>query len=139
MAVLVGDAPPHGVGCRGDAFPRGCPSRETIDSVSAKAEETRLTLYALGLTHACADSFERISRATGGQFFRSDQAGDVMKQMKEILAREFGQLDFDRQVYNAWETTTTPTVDEIAEQLGVPTPTVGSAVCRFAVPRILAH
>ena len=28
MAMLVGDAPPHGVGCRGDGFPGGCPSGE---------------------------------------------------------------------------------------------------------------
>lgn len=131
MAVLVGDAPPHGVGCPGDAFPQGCPSGETIESVSAKAEEARVTLYALGLTPHCADSFERISRATGGLFFRSDLAADAMKQMKEILAREFGQLDFDRQVHEAWESATTPTVDEIADQLEAPPHQVGSAVCRL--------
>jgi Mg-chelatase subunit ChlD len=131
MAVLVGDAPPHGVGCRGDAFSRGCPSGETIESVSAKAEEARVTLYALGLMPNCADSFERISRSTGGRFFRADRAGDAMTRMKEILAGEFGQLDFDRQVHEAWSAMTTPSVDEVAEQLDAPPPKVGSAVCRL--------
>ena len=39
VAVLVGDAPPHGLGRRGDSFPHGCPSGETIHSTAAKLEE----------------------------------------------------------------------------------------------------
>src|SRR5690242_7915138 len=62
LAVLVGDAPPHGVGCGGDGFPRGCPCGETIDSVTAAAEEARVTLYALGLTPYVTESFGRLSR-----------------------------------------------------------------------------
>jgi hypothetical protein len=131
MAVLVGDAPPHGVGCGGDAFADGCPSGETIESVSAKAEEARVTLYALGLTPTCADSFERISRLTGGRFFRADRADAAMSQMKQILTREFGQLDFDREVHDAWEAMTDPSVDQVAEQLGATPPKVASAVCRL--------
>jgi len=131
MAALVGDAPPHGVGCPGDAFPHGCPSGETIESVSAKAEEARVTLYALGLTRNCAASFERISRLTGGRFFRADRADEAMKQMKDILQKEFGQLDFDRQVHGAWEAMTDPGVDRLAEQLGAAPSQVASAVCRL--------
>jgi Mg-chelatase subunit ChlD len=42
IAVLVGDSPPHGVGARGDGFPRGCPCGETIESVSAAAEAVQM-------------------------------------------------------------------------------------------------
>ena len=64
IAVLVGDAPPHGVGCHGDAFPRGCPSGETMESVAAKAEEANVTLHALGLTAAVDKSFSLMSQLT---------------------------------------------------------------------------
>lgn len=131
MAVLVGDAPPHGVGCPGDAFPDDCPSGETIESVSAKAKEALVTLYALGLTPDCAESFERISRLTGGGFFRADRAGDAMSRMGEILKKEFGQLDFDREMHDAWRSVTDPTVDRVAEQLGLASPKVASAICRL--------
>jgi hypothetical protein len=109
MAVLVGDAPPHGVGCPGDSFSRGCPSGETMESVLAMAEEARVTLHALGLTGHCAESFERISRMTGGRFFRADEADYAMRQMKQILENEFGQLDFDREIHDVWESMTAPT------------------------------
>ena len=49
LAVLVGDAPPHGVQRDGDTFPDGCPCGETIASVSRAAEEARVLVYALGL------------------------------------------------------------------------------------------
>jgi len=131
MAVLVGDAPPHGVGCPGDGFPNGCPSGETMESVSAKAEEAHVTLYAIGLAPCCATSFERISRMTGGRFFRSDREDDAMRQMRDILEREFGQLDFDREVHAAWEATVDPTVDLVAKRIGRASPKVASAVCRL--------
>jgi len=131
MALLVGDAPPHGVGCPGDGFPRGCPSGETIDTVSAKAEQTSMTLYALGLTRRCAESFERISRLTGGQFFSADDGPAAMKQMQSILESEFGQLDFDREVHQTWRSLIDPTVDAVADGLGQSSAKVGSAVCRL--------
>jgi hypothetical protein len=131
MAVLVGDAPPHGLGFPGDGFPRGCPSGETIESVSAKAEEARVTLYALGLTFQCAESFERISRMTGGRFFRADEADNAMQQMKQILENEFGQLDFDREIHDVWESMAAPTVDAVAQQTGATLPKVAAAVCRL--------
>lgn len=131
MAVLVGDAPPHGVGCPSDGFPRGCPSGETIETVSAKAEEARVTLYALALTRRCAESFERISLLTGGRFFRAQDDAAAMQQMREIVKSEFGQLDFDREVYEAWQSLSDPMVDAVAEQLGQSSARVGSAVCRL--------
>ncbi len=141
MAVLVGDAPPHGVGCRGDGFPQGCTSGETMESVSAKAEEARITLYALGLTPNCAASFERISGLTGGRFFRADWADEAMRQMKGILQKEFGDLDFDREDHDAWESMTDPTVEMVAKHVGATPPKVASAVCRlqsrgFMLPKV---
>src|SRR5258708_8118722 len=47
LMVLVGDAPPHGVGMPGDAFMDGCPSAETIQSVTPLTEQNRITIHAL--------------------------------------------------------------------------------------------
>ena len=54
-----------------------------------------------------------------------------MSQMNEILKKEFGQLDFDREVRNAWEAMSHPAIDLVAEQLGATPPKVASAVCRL--------
>ena len=45
LLVLVGDAPPHGVGAAGDGFPKGCPCGETLHSVTRTAEELCVTIH----------------------------------------------------------------------------------------------
>jgi Mg-chelatase subunit ChlD len=131
MAVLIGDAPPHGVGCPGDAFPRGCPSGETMESASAKAEEAGVTMYAVGLRPGCAAAFARLAGLTGGRFFPAADAGAAMTEIQSVLKAEFGQLDFDRQVYQAWLETTRPSADDLADRLQTTPPRVASAVCRL--------
>jgi Mg-chelatase subunit ChlD len=128
IAVLVGDAPPHGVGFRGDAFRNACPSGETVESVSAKSEERAVTLYAMALTQACRPSFEHLSRLTGGDCFTTSNA---IEQIQKVLKQEFGQLDFDRQVHDAWLTADEPTTDGIADQIGATPPRVAAAVSRL--------
>ena len=131
MAVLIGDAPPHGVGCRGDAFARGCPSGETMESASAKAEEARITLYAVGLRPGCAESFQRLAGLTGGRFYPAGDASVAMAEIERILQAEFGQLDYDRRVYRTWLESPQPNTEELAERLGTTPPRVASAVCRL--------
>ena len=131
IAVLVGDAPPHGVGARGDGFPRGCPCGETIDSVTAAAEQARVTLYALGLTAAVADSFERLSRATGGTYFPAGQGDTAIAQIKSILASEFGNLEFDRRVLAAQLADRERSIADLAEHLALPRLAVAAAVSRL--------
>lgn len=131
MALLVGDAPPHGLGARGDSFAAACPSGETIESASAKAEQARITLHALGLRPSCYASFERLSGLTGGRFYREDQGGDAMEQVQAILDQEFGQLGFDRQIYGVWQETSSPDIERIAAAHKTTPPKVASAVCRL--------
>ena len=131
LGLLVGDAPPHGVGCPGDAFARACPSGETVESVTAKAEKAGVTVHALGLRRSCHESFERIARLTGGRFYREDRGGDAMNEVQRVLDGEFGQLGFDRQVHEAWEAAAGADVERIAERLGTTPPKVASAVCRL--------
>jgi hypothetical protein len=73
LAVLVGDSPPHGCGAPGDGFRAGCPCGLNVEKVTALLEEAGVTLYALGLTGSVKDSFGRLARYTGGEFFESGQ------------------------------------------------------------------
>jgi Mg-chelatase subunit ChlD len=139
IAVLVGDAPPHGLGSRSDGFPGGCPCGETIQSVTAAAEEARVTLYALGLTRTVTESFTKLSRYTGGEFFAADQDQAAMAQVKEILGKEFGNLEFDRKVLSAWKEDSGATLDVLAETLGSSRPAVSAAISRLGSRGLLTR
>jgi hypothetical protein len=139
IAVLVGDAPPHGVGDRGDRFPDGCPCGETIESVTRAAEEQRITLYALGLrrdTHL-VESFTRLSNMTGGEFFEAGQGDQAIERLKAILAAEFGNLEFDRHVLEARRAAPEAGIDDLAAQLESSRPAVSAALSRLGTRGLL--
>jgi hypothetical protein len=118
IAVLVGDAPPHGVGAAGDGFRDGCPCGDTIESVTQAAEEFRVTVYALGLTAQVNDSFGQISQLTGGQFFPAEKAEAAIAYIATILKKEFGSLELDRKVLEAWQADSDAPTEVLAERLG---------------------
>lgn len=62
LAMLIGDAPPHGVGCAGDHFRGGCPCGLTAESTTAVLESRGLTLYAGGRAYACGRTEFRTTR-----------------------------------------------------------------------------
>lgn len=138
IAVLVGDAPPHGVGLRGDAFPHGCPSGETLHSTSARLEDKNIRLYAIGLTPAVTASFGQLSALTGGQYFSAGQGPEAIRQLEWLLTCEFGQLEFDQTVHDAWTNSANPSVEAIAERLAVPPARVAEAVSRLSQRDLLA-
>ena len=131
VLVLVGDAPPHGVGYPGDYFAKGCPSGETMDSVAARSEEANVTLYAIGLSNAAKQSFRQMSQLTGGEYFDANQNDVAINRLKEVLEREFGQLDFDGLIFDAWIGATSPSVDSLADEVGSTPGNVASAVSRL--------
>lgn len=141
LVVLVGDSPPHGVGARGDGFPQGCPCGETIESVTAAAEDARVTVYALGLTNVVEKSFGAISALTGGEFFAiGHNAGanqDAIASLEAILVEEFGALAFDRRVLLARREHPNEELDELAERLASNRPAVSAAISRLGARRLL--
>lgn len=131
IAVLVGDAPPHGVGTQGDHFAQGCPCGETITTVSAAAEETRITLYAIGLLPDVNASFSLPSTLTGGEFFAASQRDAALERLKAILTAEFGTIGFDAQVLAGWRAHPGASLDELALLLGTSRSAVSLAVSRL--------
>jgi len=137
LAVLVGDAPPHGTGGAGDAFPHGCPCGETVESATAKAEEARVTVYALGLTLWATESFTRIARFTGGECFGAGQGADAVERVKQLLSTEFGHLELDRAVLEAWNATDMFSTDAAAMKLGRTCGEVAASVARLSARRLI--
>ncbi|MDQ2715759.1 MAG: VWA domain-containing protein [Chloroflexota bacterium] len=117
LIVLVGDAPPHGVGGSGDAFGAGCPCGETIESVTRLAEEKCITIHTLGLTGAVIASFSAISGMTGGKFFSAQQGDKAIEAIATLLKAEFADLDLDRRILAAWRDNPDITIDELADRM----------------------
>jgi von Willebrand factor type A domain len=142
LAVLVGDSPPHGVGAHGDGFPHGCPCGETIESVTAAAEEARVTIYALGLTRGVESSFGALSNLTGGESFaiwrRGSEGQDAIAALQAILVQEFGNLAFDRRVLEARRAHSDASLDELATRLASNRPAISAAVSRLGARGLLA-
>eukprot|EP00727_Mastigamoeba_balamuthi_P011101 m51a1_g6613 hypothetical protein (1277) ;mRNA; f:23176-27645 len=69
-AVLIADAPPHGVGVPGDSFPEGCPcGQDWLEQVQG-CREMGIVVHAVackGLRET--DVWRRIARDTHGQYF----------------------------------------------------------------------
>ena len=48
ICVCISDAPPHGLGCGGDAFPNGCPAGIDPMTVAHQLAEKGITIYMVG-------------------------------------------------------------------------------------------
>jgi hypothetical protein len=117
LAILVGDAPPHGTGADGDSFASGCPCGLTLHDTTAIVEAKGILLYALGLTGYVTESFGELAQLTGGEFFSTDQGSQAIETLKDLLADEFSDLDFDRKVMDFWTTEPNSSVDDICKAL----------------------
>ena len=131
LMVLVGDAPPHGVGAPGDAFSQGCPCGETIASVTRLAEEKRVTIHALGLTSAANEAFREISYLTGGQFFSAQEAEKTIEHIATLLKAEFADLDVDRRVLALRRDSPDVTIEQLAERLEISRHSVATSLIRL--------
>jgi hypothetical protein len=80
---------------------------------------------------------------TGGNCFTTD---DAIAQIRQVLEKEFGQLEFDRRVHDAWSAAArsvsdgsrsdgpaieAPTIDDIADSVAATPPRVAAAVSRL--------
>jgi len=121
LMILIGDAPPHGVGTRDDRFPSGCPCGRTLESTSAEIEGNNILLYALGLGNyrGIDKSFSFLARLTGGSYSASSQASLVMTKLEEILKKEFGNLETDAKALALWQEDIDKPFDQISSELGI--------------------
>ena len=82
IAILITDAPPHGLGCSGDCLANGCPLNNDPVAIAHKMAHSEITLYCIGcgITSDMFKSFfQAISLITGGQYLELNQAEDLAK------------------------------------------------------------
>jgi hypothetical protein len=131
LAVLVGDAPPHGTGCHGDGFRHGCPCGLTAEQVTALLEANGITLYALGLTAMVRNSFAPLATWTGGAYFEAAEAQKAIDALQELLKNEFAGIDLDRQVLELCRRDPEWTVDGMSETLASGRQRVAASLSRL--------
>ncbi|XP_041361288.1 uncharacterized protein LOC121377378 [Gigantopelta aegis] len=71
IAILISDAPPHGLKQSGDGFPNGCPAGLDPLAVVRKLAGMMITLYVVGCEPALVphkEFFMGLAYATGGQY-----------------------------------------------------------------------
>lgn len=68
LMFLIGDSPPHGVGCKDDGFPDGCPCGLTGAGLSEVLSMRRIRLYAHSIAgnEITTREFTRLAEASGG-------------------------------------------------------------------------
>jgi len=87
IIVLVGDAPPHGVGYPGDSFTAD-PTGLDLDDMANKLEAEGVFVHALAMRSndaVLASSFKRLSISTGGSYHETSSAASMA--IVETIAR----------------------------------------------------
>ena len=87
VVLLVGDAPPHGVGCAGDTLPVD-PTGKTLDDMANVLETEGVFVHAVAMRVGdplLASSFRRLSISTGGGYHETAAASAVT--IVESIAR----------------------------------------------------
>jgi hypothetical protein len=148
FALLVGDAPPHGVGndplesasprdrrhsAAADGWPGGCPCGLTAGKVTAAAENNRITIHAISMQNNAATtaSFSELARGTGGQAALLTAANDVVNRIVEVLDSEFRDIDFDGRVLNVVRQLKRIDVSATADVIGCARIAVASSIGRL--------
>jgi hypothetical protein len=131
FALLVGDAPPHGVRAH-DGVGSPCRCGLTQHAVTAAAEQQGVTVHALPLTAgATRDAFLALAEGTGGECADVQRPERVIATMAGVLARDFSALSFDREVLTVARAHAEPETARIAESLGVARGPVAASLARL--------
>jgi hypothetical protein len=131
LAVLVGDAPPHGVGGQGDGFADGCPCGLTLPATTAVLEGHGIILYALCLTPHVNKPFAELAQLTGGEGFTAGHGTAAIEALKRVLLVEFSDLEFDRRARDVCLATPEWTIDTVCTALESPRGRVSASLSRL--------
>lgn len=103
--VLVGDAPPHGVGVRGDTYAKGCPCRMDVNSLARAGAARGIVLHAVAVTEDryTQDAMRSAAKAGGGEFFTFTDAGRLATVLTEVVAVETGKVAADIAVITRYD------------------------------------
>jgi hypothetical protein len=144
--LLVGDAPPHGfakwlkevqpdvrINTSGDSWSDGCPSGLDVQSVTAIAENYRVTVHTLcmGGDLLTREAFTVLAQGTGGVCSTASNASEVISKINMVLKDEFFNLEFDGLVLATVEQIGHLDISETAVVLDLPRLPIAAAVARL--------
>lgn len=161
VALLVGDAPPHGMGGSGDKsasmgklkesgflgtivswfqelgdrWPEGCPRGLTSDNVIAQACAMGVTIHAVGAgsDKAMARSFRQIASVAGGEFLPLKKIDSLIDRILELLRTELGKVAMDIDVLDAWAVAGDRSAETLAARLEKPAAEVDESLKRLEI------
>lgn len=106
--VWVGDAPPHGVEPRGDAFPKGCPCGRSFYAQAESFREMGISIYAIGCLpvlrkYTRAEAvFRMVARVSRGMFLPLREADLLVPLIAGAAAGELDKQRLDEHVAALW-------------------------------------
>jgi hypothetical protein len=95
--VLIGDAPPHGEGGRGDHFSLGCPCGLTMEQIGARMKALSMTGHAVGVRAdpVMTRTFSRFAKTAGGIYVPLSSVTDLIPQLLRHIDAEIGKIAAD--------------------------------------------
>ena len=150
VVILIGDAPPHGVGARGDAYPVD-PTGLSVDDMANQLETEGLFVHALSLTphdKVMETAFRRLSISTGGTYSDATSPDAAMQIVETVTQQFLRDLEFDAKLLALLESgleapepkdenEIVPTRDELAaKRLEVPVQQVWGGMMRLRRRRL---
>jgi hypothetical protein len=140
LAVLLGDAPPHGY-THGNRPPATtCPCGETTETVTSLVEETSIRLFSipLSMNASLIESFKELSLLTGGGSFPAGRGSTAITEISRIIKEEFGNLTLDEQVWTNWhETHGEISANKLSKKLDTSLDAIYDSLGRLGVRKLL--
>jgi hypothetical protein len=98
--VLIADAPPHGAGAPGDAFPAGCPCGVSVDAVIREGGKVGIVVHAVAVTNDTHAQLALRSAAAvgGGEFFTLTDTTRLGEVLADVATAETGKVLTDLEI-----------------------------------------
>lgn len=141
VVVLVGDAPPHGVGAGGDSYAKGDPTGLDLDEVANRFETAGVFVHALAMTRGgdtiLERAFRRLSISTGGSYNDAATADAAMGLVATFAERFAKDIAFDRRLWDALGDKPPPPADDLAKSLRVTPDEVNAGLMRLRQRKLI--
>jgi hypothetical protein len=136
--VLIGDAPPHGVGSPGDSYPGGCPCGRTLEDAIRLSVGHGIVAHAVAVTNDIhtRQAFSHLAKATGGEFASLTDTRRLRLLLTRLVATEGRKVAADVDVASHHEAVGGDVL-RLAEVTGLPEAEVRASLDRLRAKRAI--
>jgi Mg-chelatase subunit ChlD len=139
VIILVGDAPPHGMGVPSDRWGKACPCGLSADKITGQARASYVAIHAVGVREDgnMIKCFQRLAEDAGGLFVRLSQIDTLIPRILELLRVELGKMAADSDVYDIWATSDDRSPAALAAAVGRPVAEIEESLNRLRAKGVL--